>query len=118
MLAVFWGVMSGAGLATEYLFKGLGWVPASRPTVIAGDTLRLNYTTVLDVIALAAFAVLYWLSRNRERFATGDGYAEDPVCGMQVDVHHAPASIGHVHFCSERCRDRWLARDTGPTVRS
>ncbi|MGH9077648.1 MAG: permease [Acidimicrobiales bacterium] len=111
MLGVFWAVMSAAGLVTEYLFKALGWVPASRPTVIAGDTLRLNYTTVLDIVALATFAVLYWLYRNRERFGAGTGYAKDPVCGMQVEVGHAPASLEHpegpVYFCSERCRDRF-----------
>jgi uncharacterized membrane protein YraQ (UPF0718 family)/YHS domain-containing protein len=109
MLAVLWAVLSAAGLATEYLFRALGWVPASRATVIAGDTLRLNYTTVLDVIALIAFAALYWLYRNRERL--GRGYAKDPVCGMQVDTRHAPASLesdGHrVYFCSERCQERF-----------
>jgi hypothetical protein len=59
--------MSLAGLITEYLFKALGWVPTSRPTVIAGDTVRFDYTTVLDIIAFVAFAGMYWLYRNRER---------------------------------------------------
>jgi uncharacterized membrane protein YraQ (UPF0718 family)/YHS domain-containing protein len=122
MVAVFWGVMSAAGLITEYLFRALGWVPSSRPTVIAGDTLRFNYTSVLDVTALVAFAGLYWLSRNRDRLGGGAGYAKDPVCGMQVDIHHAPATIQHngrrVYFCSDHClarfakdRQRYLARD-------
>ncbi len=78
MLAVFWMVMSAAGLITEEMFKALGWVPTTRPTVIAGDTLGFNYTTVLDLIALVAFAALYWLYRNRERFGGGAGYAKDP----------------------------------------
>ncbi len=90
MLAVFWLVMSLAGLITEYLFKALGWVPATRPTVIAGDSVGFNYTTILDVIALVAFGVLYWLYRNRRRFGGGSGYAKDPVCGMQVETQHAP----------------------------
>jgi uncharacterized membrane protein YraQ (UPF0718 family)/YHS domain-containing protein len=111
MLAVFWGVMSAAGLITEYLFRALGWVPTSRPTVIAADTLRVNYTSVLDVIALVAFAGLYWLSHNRDRLGGGTGYAKDPVCGMQVEIRHAPATIeqdGHrVYFCSDHCQERF-----------
>jgi hypothetical protein len=111
MLAVFWTVMSAAGLVTEYLFKALGWVPSSRPTVIAGDTLHLDYTTVLDIIALAVFAVLYWLYRNRDNLGGGTGYAKDPVCGMQVEIRYAPATLKHqgqpVYFCSEHCQQRF-----------
>lgn len=113
MLGVFWAVMSLAGLATEELFNALGWIPATRPTVIAGDSLRWNYTTVLDIVALAAFAALYWLYRNQEHFGGGAGYAKDPVCGMQVQTSHAPASTVHhgqrVFFCSEHCQGRFDA---------
>ncbi len=112
ILGVFWLVMSAAGLITEELFKVFGAIPKTRPTVIAGDTLRWNYTTILDIIALAAFAALYWLYRNRERFGGGSGYAKDPVCGMQVETANAPASVEHaagrVYFCSEKCRDRFV----------
>ena len=111
MLAVFWLVMSAAGLVTEELFKAVGWVPGTRPTVISGDTLRFNYTTVLDIIALVAFAALYWLYRNRDRFGGGTGYAKDPVCGMQVETRHAPAALDRdglrVYFCSEHCQHRF-----------
>jgi len=111
MLAVFWVVMSAAGLATEYVFRGLGWIPAAKPGQVVGDTLRWNATTGLDIVGLLAFAGLYWLYRNRERFGGGDGYANDPVCGMQVETAHAPESLLHdgqrVYFCSEHCRDRF-----------
>lgn len=111
MLAVFWGVMTVAGLATEYIFGALGWVPADRPTVIASDAVTWNYTTVLDIIALIAFGGLYWLYRNRDRFGGGVRYAKDPVCGMQVERAHAPASTElageRIYFCSEHCRDRF-----------
>ncbi len=112
MLGVFWLVMSLAGLATEYVFKALGWVPKTRPTVIAGDTLGFNYTTILDIVALVAFGAIYWLYRNRDRFGGGVGYAKDPVCGMQVEIAHAPASGDHdgqhVFFCSEHCQHKFL----------
>ena len=119
MLAVFWAVMAAAGLVTEYLFRALGWVPHTRPAVIAGDTLRWNYTTILDLVALVAFAALYWLHRNRDRFGGGTGYAQDPMCGMQVEITHAPASAHQdgttVYFCSEHCRDRFLAKSAPVT---
>ncbi|HLI01180.1 MAG TPA: YHS domain-containing protein, partial [Acidimicrobiales bacterium] len=58
-------------------------------------------------------AGLYWLYRSRERFGAGVGYAKDPICGMQVETAHAPASTVHhgrrVYFCSEHCRDRFVA---------
>ena len=105
--------MSAADLATEYLFKGLGWVPTARPGVVVGDTVRWDWTTFLDIAALVAFGGLYWLYRNRDRLGGGARYAKDPVCGMQVEVAHAPASAVDggqcVYFCSEHCRDRFLA---------
>jgi hypothetical protein len=111
MLGVFWFVMSLAGLLTEELFRAAGWVPGTRPAVIAADALRWDYTTVLDIVALVAFALFYWLYRNRERWGGESGYAKDPICGMQVELTHAPASINcgssRVYFCSERCRDRF-----------
>jgi YHS domain-containing protein len=116
LLGLFWLVMSAAGLATEYLFRALGWIPTARPGTVVGDTVRWDWTTFLDIAALVAFGVLYWLYRNRERFGGGNGYARDPVCGMQVETARAPASAvaggRRVHFCSERCRDRFAADPT------
>lgn len=112
MLALFWLVMSAAGLATQYLFHAVGWVPTTRPEVVAADAFRWNYTTVLDIVALLGFAALYWLYRNRERLGGSTGYAKDPVCSMQVEKTQAPATApgpdGLVYFCSERCRDRYV----------
>ena len=111
MLGLFWAVMSAAGLATEGLFHLAGWIPTSRPAVVAGDTLRLDYTTVLDAVALAGFAVIYWLYRHRERLGGGTEYAKDPVCGMQVETAHAPATTEHhgqrIYFCSQHCQQRF-----------
>ena len=108
LLAVFWTTMSVAGLATEYLFRGLGWVPTDRLTEIAGKHLGWNYTTVLDVLALLGFAVVFWLYRTRP---AKERYAQDPVCGMQVEIAHAPAShtvdgVTH-YFCSDHCAHRF-----------
>jgi uncharacterized protein len=113
MLAVFWALMSTAGLLTELLFGAAGLVPTMRPTTIAPARFSWNYTTYLNLIFLVLFGVLFWLSRNRGRFGAGDRYARDPVCGMQVEKAHAPAwrqHGGELHsFCSDRCAERFDA---------
>ena len=74
MLAVFWALMSTAGLLTELLFRAAGLVPTVRPTTIAPAHFSWNYTTYLNLIFLALFGVLYWVYRNRERLGGGDRY--------------------------------------------
>jgi uncharacterized membrane protein YraQ (UPF0718 family)/YHS domain-containing protein len=112
MLGVFWLVMSLAGLVTQALFKAVGWVPSARLGAAVGDTVRLDWTTYLDIAALVAFAALYWLYRNREALGGGVGYAKDPMCGMQVEIAHAPASVSQggktIYFCSEHCKHRFV----------
>jgi uncharacterized protein len=116
MLVLFWGVMSTAGLITEGLFRAGGIVPTSRPTQVAPAHFSWNYTTYLNLIFLAVFAVLYATYRNRDRLGGGGGYARDPVCGMQVETANAPATTSvegqAIHFCSDRCRERFVADPT------
>lgn len=113
LLAVFWGVMSLAGLITEGLFNLVHITPTIRPTAISHNSFGFNYTTVLDVVFLALLGVLYWLYKNKERFGGGSGYAKDVVCGMQVEVAHAPAcevlNGNAYYFCSDHCRERFVA---------
>jgi uncharacterized membrane protein YraQ (UPF0718 family)/YHS domain-containing protein len=122
LVLTFWAVMSTAALLTEVIFHVLGLTPARLEGEIATTHVGLNYTTVLDVVALVGFGYLYWLNRNRERFGGGAGLAKDPVCGMQVRTGDAPARTTHgghdVYFCSDRCHDRFVgdpaAYATGP----
>lgn len=116
LLGVFWATMSAAGLATEYLFRWAGIAPApgtAVPGTAGHGVWGWNYTTFLNIAAIAVFAGLYWLHRNRERFGGGTGFARDPVCGMQVQVAHAPATARHqgtaYHFCSDHCQQRFAA---------
>ena len=111
MLAVFWALMSSAGLITEGIFRAAGLVPAVRPVTIAPAHFSWNYTTYLNIVFLLLFALLYWTYRNRARFGAGSGSAKDPVCGMQVEIAHAPAS-GRAggewfYFCSDHCAERF-----------
>jgi uncharacterized protein len=111
MLALFWAVMSAAGLLTEGVFSAAGLIPTSRPVTVAPDHFQWNYTTYLNFVFIALFGLLYRTYRNRVRLGGGNGYAIDPVCGMQVQTANAPASLvrdGHaVYFCSDRCRHRF-----------
>jgi uncharacterized protein len=111
MLALFWSVMSLAGLITESLFRSAGLVPTSRPGQIVTTSFQWNYTTVLNIVFIGVFGALYWIYRNRERLGGGRGYAVDPVCGMQVEAMQAPAWCERdgqkFYFCSDRCRQKF-----------
>ena len=113
IVGLFYVLMVMAALATEGIFRVAGAVPANhavgmRPTHIAWD-----YTTFLNLVFLVVAATVWWLSRHRERFGGGVGYAIDPVCGMQVRTADAPARTEHdgttVWFCADRCRARFEA---------
>lgn len=109
MLAVFWVIMSIAGLLTELLFGAAGIVPTTRPSnLVAPAHFSWNYTTYLNIIFIALFGLLWWASRHPRE--VGGGTARDPVCGMTVTVTAAPASVvdddGHPqYFCSDQCLD-------------
>ena len=111
LLAWFWAVMAVAGLLVEGLFSAAGLIPTHRSVTIAPTRFSWNYTTVLNLVFLVVFAVLYWLYRNRARLGGGAGLAIDPVCGMQVRTADAPARAsyrgGAVWFCSDHCRERF-----------
>ena len=119
ILGVFWATMSAAGLAVEYLFKAIRIPVPARPTMIVHTGFQWNYTTVLNILALAGFAVLYWLYRHRDTSGP-QRYAKDPTCGMQVEIAHAPAtrtSNGErVYFCSDHCAHRFDADSPGATA--
>ncbi|MDP9116961.1 MAG: permease [Actinomycetota bacterium] len=111
ILATFWATMSIAGLAVEYLFRAVRISDPVRPRLVVRTGFAWNYTSVLNIIALAAFALIYWLYRHRD---TSSGrYAKDPVCGMQVEIEHAPATARvngqHYWFCSDHCQQRFSA---------
>ncbi len=105
ILGVFWATMSVGGLATEYLFRLVRIPDPTRPTMIVHEGFQLNYTMVLNIVALIGFAVVYWLYRHRD--TEGSRFAKDPVCGMQVEIANAPASRrgagGRSYFCSDHC---------------
>lgn len=121
ILATFWVTMSIAGLAVEYLFRAVGIHDPVRHREIVPMHLAWNYTAVLNIVAILVFAVVYVLYRRRGQDTAT--FAKDPVCGMQVEIAHAPAvrvrDGAAVYFCSDHCAHRYDAdpeRFSGGTV--
>ena len=98
--ALMFVTMVVAALIVDGLFSALGLIPTGpRPTraEIFGSV-ELDYKLVLNVIGLAIFAALFWLTVRRG--------STDPVCGMKVDRGKAvKREIGGetFYFCSEHC---------------
>ncbi len=104
IVALMFSTMVLAALAIDGLFSAAGLVPSGpRPsrTDIFG-TLAVDYKLVLNILGLAVFAALFWLTRRRG--------ATDPVCGMKVDRMRALRSDrlgGAYYFCSSGCREEF-----------
>ena len=111
LVGLFWAVMAAAGLIVGALFSATGLVPQHRPTQIVTTSFSWGYTTILNIIFLAGFGVLYWLYRSRDLSDNASGYATDPVCGMRILVTAAPArrvdGDETYWFCSDRCAWRF-----------
>ena len=95
-----------AALIIDGLFSVLGLVPGgARPTrADIFSSIGLNYKLVLNVLGVAIFAGLWWLTARRG--------VTDPMCGMQVDrAKAATLTIDGetLHFCSEHCRGGFVA---------
>ena len=69
-----------------------------RPATTSSCSIEVDYKLLLNVVASAVFAGLFWLTWRRG--------ATDPVCGMKVDRSKAITKTiaGETYyFCSEHC---------------
>jgi uncharacterized protein YacL len=60
LLLVSYAAMAAAGLAIGLLFQAFGIVPNHQHLVALQAAPSLNYTTVLNVVALVVMALLGW----------------------------------------------------------
>jgi YHS domain-containing protein len=102
-----------AALIVDGIFSALGLIPTGpRPTrADIFSSVQVNYKLALNVLGLAIFAAMFWLTARRG--------ATDPVCGMKVDREKAVTAelAGRTyHFCSADCREAFEA-DHGGTQR-
>lgn len=110
IVALMLVTMMIAALIVDAAFSITDLIPTGpRPTRddIFG-TITLNYKFALNVLGLAIFAALFWMTARRG--------ATDPVCGMKVDRDKAVTleHEGHtVYFCSEHCLNKFEAGETG-----
>jgi uncharacterized membrane protein YraQ (UPF0718 family)/YHS domain-containing protein len=98
--ALMFVTMVIAALIINAVFGGLGLIPTgARPS--RGDifgAIHLDYKLALNILGVAIFAALFWLTAQRG--------VTDPVCGMKVDRAKAVTKeIGGetFYFCSDHC---------------
>jgi xanthine dehydrogenase accessory factor len=104
--------------------RGAAVLDALRAAGVAeADLARVRTPAGIDIgarthaeIALAILAELVAVRRARTAIAAAPGVADpprvevDPVCGMNVVVGSDTPTAGGRAFCSEGCREAWLAR--------
>jgi len=81
-----------AALTVEFLFGALGWIPAVRSANVGHAAFSLNYTTVLNVLALALTGWLYTRYRR-----TGGPTMMRAMEGGGAAQHHQGHDEGHAH---------------------
>jgi len=105
--ALMFVVIVIAALIVDLLFGLAGLIPDTRPSRsdIFGSV-ELDYKLALNVLGLAIFASLFYLTARRG--------STDPVCGMKVDRSRAVRKevAGEIfYFCSDDC---WHAFEANP----
>lgn len=117
LLGTSYAAMVIAGFVIGAVFQALGWVPAHHFVAVFQTRPSWNYTTLLDLVALAVAALLGWrflrtggldMLHAMEHPPASHGAETDPVCGMTVDPHTAAARSEHggktYYFCSRGCK--------------
>ena len=98
--ALMFITMVSAALIVDGIFSALGLIPTGpRPTrADIFSSITINYKLALNLLGIAIFAGLFWLTARRG--------VTDPVCGMKVDRAKAVTKeVGAqtYYFCSTHC---------------
>src|SRR5207245_3996092 len=93
-----------AALAVDGLFSALGLIPSgARPhRADIFSHIRVDYKLGLNILGVAIFAALMWLTVRRG--------ATDPVCGMTVDRDKALTAVAGgktYYFCGQHCTHKF-----------
>ncbi len=91
LLAIFYASMSLAALAVEFIFGALHLIPQQRKAQIVEESIRWNYTTILNIVFLALAAALVI-----RFFRTGGPQMFKMMSSKDKDDHnHAARLRGH-----------------------
>jgi uncharacterized protein len=108
LLGIFYSTMVLAGYAVEFLFGGLGLIPAERAARVAEESIQWNYTTILNIIFLVLGAALV------VRFLRSGGRSMLQMMGGGPDEHeHHRHHMNHAHHPAQADRDAQAAADGG-----
>jgi len=90
LFGTFYATMAAAGYVIEFVFEPLGLIPKGpRNASVGDDSIRWNYTTVLNIVFLVLAAVLVWRfvrSGGRAMLSMMGGRPDDDMAGH--DHHH------------------------------
>ena len=130
LLLVSYVAMALAGFLVGGAFQLLGLAPTNHHVTVFETQPTWNYTSFLDIVFLVVMAVLAW------RFVTTGGLemmrmhsmrpqaqatlAQDPICGMSVDVATATQRSEYggktYYFCSAGCKTTFDRDPAGSVV--
>jgi hypothetical protein len=91
LFALFYAAMAGAGYVVELVFGALGLVPGERRAQVLQHGVSWNYTTMLDIAALALSAVLVWRflrTGGSDMLRMMTSMSESQPNGDQAHHHH------------------------------
>ncbi|WP_199445496.1 permease [Acidisphaera rubrifaciens] len=97
---LFYAAMAAAGYVVEVMFGAIGLVPAHRHTDVLQAAVGWNHTTVLDILALAASAVLVWRfvrTGGAPMLRHMGGPADGPAGGRNGGEPESQSGGGHTH---------------------
>src|SRR5260370_30073218 len=95
ILGIFYATMVTAGYIVQFLFGGLGLIPASRTAKVAEAGIQWNYTTILNIVFLLLAAALL------APFFLSGGY---PLLKM---MGRAPGDPAHRSHPAGPSKPRW-----------
>jgi len=101
LAGVFYLAMAGAALVVEGLFAALHLIPTERHVAVMRETIRWNYTSVLNVAFLAVSAALlvrFLKTGGPAMLREMGGAAVDPMAETPSCCHEEPAAVV-VHSC-------------------
>jgi uncharacterized membrane protein YraQ (UPF0718 family) len=113
ILGIFYATMVAAGYIVEFLFGGLGLIPAERTAKVTAAGIQWNYTTVLNIIFLLLAAALL------VRFFRSGGWPMLKMMGGSPDTQdHQHAHSGHAHPGDAQPGHAHQAHDGAPPLAS